>query len=202
MEILVLTSLARVPMHGYELKLELSYKHVEWWAKAEHGHLYAALARLEKGKFIRPIKRPGGRSTQRVYAITAAGTKRLTSALATLGTSPDATYFDIDMFLAGCHVLDRETALDILDTRRASIRARADEATALAAQMDPHVPAVGRLIMEHRIEFLRHEAQFLDRCIAQLRAEPRWGPFLGDATIEEFVKTSQVPLESSSRPRR
>jgi DNA-binding PadR family transcriptional regulator len=195
MEILVLTSLARTPMHGYELKLELQYKHVEWWAKCEHGHLYAALARLEKGKFIKPVKRPGGRANQRVYAITPAGKKRVASALTALGGSPDATYFDVDMFLSGCHILDRDEAIAILDARKTSTRARADEATALAKAMEPHVPAVGRLIMEHRIAFLAGEIAFLETCIARLRSEPRWGAFLGDRAIEDFVKTSGVPLE-------
>jgi DNA-binding PadR family transcriptional regulator len=195
MEILVLTSLARSPMHGYELKLELQYKHVEWWAKCEHGHLYAALARLEKGKFIKPVKRPGGRANQRVYAITATGKKRLANALATLGGAHDATYFDIDMFLAGCHVLDRDEAIAILLARSTSTRERRDAATALAKEMEPHVPAVGRLIMEHRIAFLNGELDFLDTCIARLRGEAQWGAFLGDRTIEDFVKTSGVPLE-------
>lgn len=196
MEILLLTSLDRQPMHGYELKLELAYKHVEWWAKCEHGHLYAALARLERGKYIRMVQRAGGRSNQRVFTITATGKKRLAGALETLGNQADATYFDVDMFLSGCHVLPRDLALGILAARRDRERVRAVEAAELARAMAPHVPAVGTLIMEHRIEYLRREVEFLDRCIETLRAQPRWGAFLADRTIEEFVKTSKVPLET------
>jgi DNA-binding PadR family transcriptional regulator len=199
MEILVLTSLARAPMHGYELKLELSYKHVEWWAKCEHGHLYAALARLERGKYIRPTKRAGGRSNQKVYAVTATGKQRHADALTAIGEAPDATYFDVDVFLSGCHVLDRDDALAILDARLIATRTRAAEARTLETKMAPHVPAVGRLIMEHRVSFLENELAFLAHCIARLRAEPRWGPFLGDATIEDFVKSSGVPLEKRRR---
>src|ERR1041385_7709662 len=128
MEILVLTALARTPMHGYELKLELQYKHVQWWAKCEHGHLYAALARLERGKYIRRIARPGGRSTQRVYTVTAAGRRRVAAALVELGGQPDSTYFDIDMFLSACHLLDRDAALPILADRVAATRRKRAEA--------------------------------------------------------------------------
>jgi DNA-binding PadR family transcriptional regulator len=149
MEILLLTALARAPMHGYELKLELSYKHVEWWAKCEHGHVYAALARLEKGKFIKEVVRKGGRANQRVFGITAAGKKRLHTALEALGVQPDSTYFDVDMFLSACHVLDRERALAILVERRDAV-AIATRATRCSARC-LHVPPVGRLIMEHRI---------------------------------------------------
>ncbi|HEY5922824.1 MAG TPA: PadR family transcriptional regulator [Kofleriaceae bacterium] len=195
MEILLLTALSRAPMHGYELKLELQYKHVEWWAKCEHGHLYAALARLEKGKFIREVRRPGGRATQRVFAITAAGKKRVGAALESLGTADDETYFDIDMFLSACHLLDRERVLEILANRRAASAERLADATQLEQEMRPHVPAVGRLIMKHRIAYLTREVEFLDHCADVLRGERAWGAFLGATKIEDFVERTKVPLE-------
>jgi DNA-binding PadR family transcriptional regulator len=195
MEILVLTALCRAPMHGYELKLELEYKHVEWWAKCEHGHLYATLARLERGKFIRPVARPSGRSTQRVFAITASGRKRVAAALEALGAAADATYFDVDMFLSGCHLLDRRRAMAILAQRRDAIAAKQVEATRLEAAMRPFVPAVGRLIIDHRVRYLRQEYEFLTTVIDMLGAERTWGPFLGDARIGDFIARTQVPLE-------
>lgn len=194
-EILLLTALARAPMHGYELKLELQYKHVEWWAKCEHGHVYAALTRLERGKFIREVDRSSGRSTARTFAITAAGKKRVIAAVEALGRQEDETYFDIDMFLSACHLLERKRALEILAARRAALAVRLADATALEAEMRPHVPAVGLLIMQHRLEYLQREIEFLARCAEVLRAEKQWGAFLGDTRIEEFVKRTRVPLE-------
>src|SRR5688572_8404334 len=185
MEVLLLTALSRAPMHGYELKLELQYKHVEWWAKCEHGHLYAALARLEKGKFIKEVRRPGGRASQRVFAITPAGKKRVAAAVEALGTQNDETYFDIDMFLSACHLLDRKRAIEIIDTRQTALETTLADAVALEEQMRPHVPAVGRLIMEHRIAYLRNEITFTKRCLELLRAERSWGAFLGDTKIED-----------------
>ena len=195
MEILLLTALSRAPMHGYELKLELQYKHVEWWAKCEHGHLYAALTRLEKGKYIREVRRPGGRSTQRVFAITAAGKKRVAAAVEALGTQNDETFFDIDVFLSACHLLERDRVLDILATRRAHLQVKLTDATLLEVEMRPHVPAVGRLIMEHRIAYLKREIEFLDQATGVLENEKTWGAFLGDTGIEEFVTRTKVPLE-------
>jgi DNA-binding PadR family transcriptional regulator len=194
MEILLLTALARAPMHGYELKLELAYKHVEWWAKCEHGHVYAALTRLEKGKFIKEVTRKGGRANQRVFGITAAGKRRLEAALVALGAQPDSTYFDVDMFLSSCHVLERERAIAILVKRRDAVSDRHVEATALARAMEPHVPAVGRLIMDHRVDYLAREIVFLERALVTLRAETKWGAFL-DESIGEFVERTRVPLE-------
>ena len=194
-EILLLTALARAPMHGYELKLELQYKHVEWWAKCEHGHIYAALTRLERGKFIREVDRGSGRSTARTFAITAAGKKRVIAAVEALGRQDDETYFDIDMFLSACHLLERKRALEILGERREALVVRLADATALEEAMRPHVPAVGLLIMQHRLDYLRREIEFLARCADVLRAEKQWGAFLGDTRIEDFVQRTRVPLE-------
>ena len=191
----MLTALSRAPMHGYELKLELQYKHVQWWAKCEHGHLYAALTRLERGKYIRQVARPGGRSTQRVFTVTAAGRRRVTSAVVELGGQSDSTYFDVDMFLSACHLLDRDVALGILADRVAATRTKLTEANQIERAMRSHVPAAGRLIMEHRIQYLDTEIRFLERCIETLRAEPSWESFLRGTTIGEFVETTRVPLE-------
>jgi len=195
MEILLLTALSRTPMHGYELKLELQYKHVRWWAKCEHGHLYAALTRLERGKYIRRVSRAGGRSNQRVFTITATGRRRVKAAIDELGNQPDATYFDIDMFLSACHLLERKSALGILDRRLTDARAQLDEATRTEKAMQAYVPAAGRLIMEHRIRYLRGEIEFLARCAETLGAQPEWESFLRGQSIDEFVRTTKVPLE-------
>jgi DNA-binding PadR family transcriptional regulator len=195
MEVLILTALSRAPMHGYDLKLELRYKHVRWWAKAEHGHLYAALARLERGRYVRPVPgRTSGR-TRRVYAITRSGRTRLRAALDQLGAAPDATYFDVDLFLNGAHVLDRDAALDVLDRRRTALAAQLAEARALRASMSPYVPAVGRLIMDHRLAHLERELAFAVAATEALRAEAAWGSYLRDATIGDFVDRTGVPLE-------
>ena len=92
MEVLVLSCLAQSPKHGYEIKQELEQKHVKWWAKCEHGHLYAALTRLEKqGLIEREEEDPPRR--RRVHAITNAGRAHLAQALVNLGKSADTSYF-------------------------------------------------------------------------------------------------------------
>jgi DNA-binding PadR family transcriptional regulator len=187
MEVLILTALSRAPMHGYDLKLELRYKHVRWWAKADHGHLYAALTRLERGKFVKRVPgRTAGRA-RRVYAITKPGQARLRAALAALGGAADATYFDVDVFLNGAHVLARDAALAILDRRREAVAAQLDEARALRRDMSPYVPAVGRLIMDHRIGHLERELAFAVTAIEALRAQAAWGSFLQERSVGELV---------------
>ncbi|MCI0635490.1 MAG: hypothetical protein L0206_16485, partial [Actinobacteria bacterium] len=65
----------------------------------------------------------------------------------------------------------------------------------LERSMRPYVPAVDRLIMEHRVGYLHREEEFLGRCVETLRAQPAWGSFLAGKPIEEFIRATGVPLE-------
>jgi len=195
-DILVLSSVARLPMHGYEIKLELQYKHVRWWAKCEHGHLYAALKRLEANKLIRGKTRLDGERSRRVFSITTAGRAALDAALDNLARSPDSSYFDIDLFLSGTFLLKKQRALALLAAHREAVDDQRAEAQALLDQMGDNIPTVGRLIMEHRLEHLQREAEFADRAAAVLAAETKWGSFLGDESIAAFIERTRVAIES------
>ncbi len=198
MDVLVLSSLARIPMHGYELKLELRYKHVRWWAKCEHGHLYATLARLERIGHIAPVaeraKGAGGRQ-KRVYRVTQAGGRELRRALEAIALAGDETYFDVDLFLAGASLLTHERAVSLLEQRIESLGAQLAEARAIVQSMGPYVPAVGKLVMRHRTLHLEREVAFATEAAGALRAEARWEPYLGEQRIADFVAKTGVPLE-------
>jgi DNA-binding PadR family transcriptional regulator len=199
-EVLVLSSLARRPMHVYELKLELRYKHVRWWAKAEHGHLYAAVARLAKRKDIKlekPASAQKGKAAGRqVYALTPQGRARIDDALKRLAQSADSTYFDSDLFLSGCTLLAQRDVIALLRERAKALRAQESEARDISSASGPHAPAVGRLIMQHRVEHLGREAAFCESAAAALENEQRWGPFLGDKSVVDFLKERNAPVES------
>ena len=101
MDVLLLGSLYRKPMHGYQLKLELRYKHVDLWAQCDHGHLYYTLKRLEKeGWVTKKEEREGQGPPRKIFRITAEGRRHLQAALRQFGTSVEDTWFDIDLFLA------------------------------------------------------------------------------------------------------
>jgi DNA-binding PadR family transcriptional regulator len=202
MDVLVLSSLVRRAMHGYELKLELQYKHVTWWAKCEHGHLYASLSRLEKRQHIRGKRERQGRRTRRVYTLTAAGRRWLAAALADLGRGADSTYFDIDLFLSGSFALPRERVLEILADRQRELVGQQREAEQIVKQMGKFVPEVAQLIMSHRVDHLAREAAFAREAARVVQRQTAWGSFLGAEPIRDFIDRTGVPLESQEPPAR
>lgn len=197
MEVLILASLARAPMHGYDIKTELRYKHVRWWAKAEHGHLYAALSRLEDKGQIEQVGESDKRG-KKVYRITDAGRTALHDAVEQLCVAPDHTYFDIDLAISSLFAFDREQCLVWLEQRRQTLRSQLEEARALRRAVEGYIPTSGRLIIDHRIEHLEREINFADKTAETLRSEASWGSFLGNESIQDFVTRTGVPLETDS----
>ncbi len=193
MEILILSSLARKPMHGYEIKLEFRYKHVSWWTKADHGHIYATLNRLQKHGHIALCE--GGQRGRKVFDVTDTGRQHLRAMLLEAGASPDATTFDIDLFISGAFLLELGEALEVLDRRAGVLSEQIEEAHALKERTSPYVPAAARLIIDHRIEHLELELRYARRAREAFEAQARWGSFLGDRSIEDFVSETGVPLE-------
>ncbi len=192
-EILVLSTLARRPMHGYELKLELRYKHVRWWAKAEHGHLYATLERLARRGHIERVGEVEG-ETKRVYGATDSGLARVRAAVIEICAAPDQTYFDVDLFLSSAFMLPKKRVLALLEERARRLQAQLEEARELRATMDA-VPTVAKLIIDHRVTHLEREIAFATNCARALRRDKKWGPFLGRESIRVFIQRTGAPLE-------
>jgi len=193
MEILVLSSIARKPMHGYEIKLEFRYKHVSWWTKADHGHIYATLNRLEKQGHIQVVE--GGSRRRKVFDVTEQGRAHLQQMLVETGRSRDATAFDIDLFVSSSFLLELDEALAVLDERVEVLQAQIAEAHALQKQTAPYVPVAARLIIEHRVEHLELELRYANKAREAFVAQSRWGSFLGDRSIEDFVEQAGAALE-------
>ncbi|MBI4817340.1 MAG: PadR family transcriptional regulator [Deltaproteobacteria bacterium] len=195
MDLLILSSLARVPMHGYELELELRYRHVRWWAKAEHGHMYLALARLEKNGDLAGETRGGAGRKRREYSVTEQGRERLTDALAKLGRGRDETYFAFDLFLAGSYLLPKDSVVELMHERVGSLSGQLEEARALRAQMMGKVPGSAELIIEHRVRHLEVEREFAQKVSDYVGNAKAWGPFMGSERISEFIARTGVALE-------
>lgn len=190
-EVLLLSTIARKPMHGYEIKTELRYKHVRWWAKCDHGHLYATLPRLVKKGWCDVVKE-GRRNT---YSITDAGRGALMVGLRALPVQEDETYFAIDLFVSGSYLMEQAEVLALLGQRRVALARQLEEARALKEAMGAYVPAAAHLIMEHRADHLEREIAFAAQVEEALAAQERWGSFLQGRSVEDFVAETGVALE-------
>jgi hypothetical protein len=83
----------------------------------------------------------------------------------------------------------------LLEERRGVLERQLAGARQLRENLGELIPAVGRLIMEHRIEHLEREIEFERRAAAELEKLSRWGPFLGDESIVDFLERTQAAVE-------
>ncbi|MFT7581579.1 MAG: DNA-binding PadR family transcriptional regulator [Myxococcota bacterium] len=199
MEILILSCLARQPMHGYEIKVELRYRHVKWWAKCDHGHLYATLPRLEKRELIRRLVREEevatGKRERRIYKITEMGCCYLRAGLLKAASAADPTYFELDLFLSACLRLDRDVAIAALECRGVTLQGQLDEAQAGIPKAKGLIPVNGRLIIEHRAHHIASELAFLEHVLTEIRAYEPWTSPLGTESVTTFVERTGALLE-------
>ena len=195
-DILVLSSLARIPMHGYEIKLEMRFKHVNWWARCDHGHVYAALNRLEKKGLIDALPTEDGTRGRKVYQINTRGRTWLGEALERIGAANDATYFDIDLFVAGTFLMEQAQAVEILERRAQVLLRQLEGAKALRESVKGHIPEAGRLIIAHRVRHLENEIAFAEEAAEALGDQEHWGAMLKERPISEFLEETGVAIES------
>ena len=191
-DVIVLSSLVRAPMHGYELKLDLRARHVDRWACCDHGHVYSSLGRLEKKGFIEEVSHGSGTRGRRVFGVTVEGRAWLEDALEQLGCADDSTYFDIDVFVSATSLLDQDRVVAILQRRIVSLRRQLEEALEVERSMIVHLPEAARLVLAHRVSHLEHEIAFAEQTASRLGALDRWGPQLTGRTLGDFPK--QAPL--------
>ena len=83
-DVVLLSLLAEVPMHGYQANLELERREVRAWAGISRPQIYYSLEKLAKLGFIRAIRddRAAAGPKRRVYGTTRKGKRALAKALA------------------------------------------------------------------------------------------------------------------------
>lgn len=182
-------------MHGYQLKLELRYKHADLWARCDHGQLYLGLQRLERVGWIQGRNHQSARGPRRrVFRITASGRQFLGDRLREFGRTLRPTYLDVDAFLGTCWVLPQAEAVDGLRRHLEALSERLRAVRGMEKQMRGHMPKTGELITAHRLAFLGSERRFVRKAIREIAALPSWGSFFGEKDIEAVIKDEGVEL--------
>lgn len=196
LELLLLSSLARLPMYGYQLKLELRYKHAEMWARCDHGQLYLGLQRMEQARWVRGRNHQSARGPRRrVFHITDAGRAVLIEQLRAFGPTLRPSYFDVDHFLGTCWLLSQAEVVARLQVHLQALDQRLREVRAMEKQMRGHMPKTGELITAHRLAFLEGERRFTRKAIREVAALSAWGSYFGERPIESVIADEGLDLK-------
>jgi len=179
LELAILGLLQESPMHGYELRKELTAKLGAIRAAISYGSLYPTLRRLQaagliaeaeetpaEGENVPPLTSRRGRI---VYKITAEGKERFAELIAQAGPE---TYEDtgFGVHFAFFSRTDRATRLRILEGRRRKVEERRDGLRALLSRAAERLDAYTLELQRHGLEACEREVRWLEELIANERS--------------------------------
>jgi DNA-binding PadR family transcriptional regulator len=186
MEFAILGLLHEGPMHGYELRKQLTTKLGAIRAAFGYGTLYPTLRRLQAAGLITeagetpatddavpPLTSRRGRI---VYKITAEGKERFGELLAQTGPETwEDTGFGVHFaFFART---DRATRLRILEGRRRKVEERRDGLREVLSRAAERLDAYTLELQRHGLEACEREVRWLEELIANERSgRPPQGP--------------------------
>lgn len=180
LEFAVLGLLQEGPLHGYELRKQLS-RRLGGFRVFSYGSLYPALRRLVRAGLIAepdPVDaeegRPGGWSTRgrRVYRITAEGKERFAEMLADAGPQAweDGSF---GVHLAFFSRTPVHTRIRILEGRRRAVEERRDGLRAALGRTGEQIDRYTRELHRLGLESTEREVRWLDELIAAENAAER-----------------------------
>jgi DNA-binding PadR family transcriptional regulator len=179
LELAILGILHESPMHGYELRKQLTTKVGAFRAAISYGSLYPTLRRLQAAGWITEGEPAPGTPTdippmtsrrgKVVYKITAEGKERFQELLAQTGPE---TYEDqaFGVHFAFFARTDQQTRIRILEGRRRRIEERREGLRDVIARAAERLDAYTLELQRHGLEAAEREVRWLEELIATERS--------------------------------
>jgi DNA-binding PadR family transcriptional regulator len=210
LELAILGLLQESPMHGYELRKQLTAKLGAIRAAISYGSLYPTLRRLQSHGWITEEAGPApatdtvvpaltSRRSRVVYKITAEGKEHFADLLAQVGpeTYEDAAFGVHFAFFART---DQETRLRILEGRRRKVEERREGLRDTLARAAERIDAYTLELQRHGLDACEREVRWLEELIATERSGGQPGrPVPPDASRPDGTPTTPRP-EPPERP--
>jgi DNA-binding PadR family transcriptional regulator len=178
LELAVLGLLQDSPMHGYELRKQVTGL-LGWSRVLSYGSLYPCLKQMLRAGWIAedteaPLSSSANLASRRgriVYKLTAEGKERFASLVSEAGPSA----WDDDNF--GIHFAffartDTETRLRILEGRRSRLEERLDSVRTAMARTRERVDTYTSELQRHGLESAEREVRWLSELIDNERTRP------------------------------
>ncbi len=179
LELAILGLLHETPMHGYELRKQLTAKLGAFRAAISYGSLYPTLRRMQSAGWITEesaAAAPAGevplltnRRSRVVYKITAEGKERFQELL---GSAGPETYDDpgFGVHFAFFARTDQATRLRILEGRRRRVEERREGLRDVLSRAAERLDAYTLELQRHGLDACEREVRWLEELIAHERS--------------------------------
>jgi DNA-binding PadR family transcriptional regulator len=194
LELAVLGLLKERPMHGYELRKQLSQKLGFFWT-VSFGSLYPTLRRLEKRGAVRKSYSDDQASRRKqVYAITEVGEREFLEMLEE-GTASIMEEDKFPLRLAFFGYLRPETRIKLLERRKTYLQDKLDEGRrSLKRASRGRADSYTLSLMRHGCDTTEHDIAWLDELIAVERTQLETGgpPPAAEAAGDDDPQTTEL----------
>jgi len=162
-ELLLLGLLRESPKHGYEIKQEIK-KILSIFAGVELKSIYYPLAILEKrGLVAKRASKPTKRPERHVYCLTPKGKLRFDELLSKSFLNFKRPQFSLDLSLYFLDQIDPEIARRRMRGRMVILKGLSLGLTQMISLSKKKKPSPHTFILEHNLQMLEAEYQFLSR---------------------------------------
>jgi DNA-binding PadR family transcriptional regulator len=182
LDLAILGLLLESPMHGYELRKQLTTKLGAFRAAISYGSLYPTLRRLQAGGWItegapastsaaaEEIPLLTGRRGRVVYTITAEGKERFQELLASAGPETYDSEAGFGVHFAFFARTDQATRLRILEGRRRRVEERREGLRDVLTRAAERLDAYTLELQRHGLDACEREVRWLEELIANERS--------------------------------
>ena len=174
-ELLVLGLVAEMPRHGYQLEQEIEHRGMREWTPIGFSSIYFVLGKLDKKKLV-TAKEPARVKAKKIYAVTDDGREALVRQTLAALSHVRPTYSSLLLGMVHWPVLEREAALEALQTRAKAVEAELARLDSIQIDQQP-LPDFLEALFEYSLGQLRAEAEWVSRTLDYMANKPwlEWG---------------------------
>ncbi len=171
-ELAILSLVAEVPRHGYEIEQVIEERGMREWTEIGFSSIYYLLKKLEKDGLVESELVPtGGRGkARRIYTATENGRASLLASTLEALSTPQPSYPAILLGLGNLPLVSAEQAKSALETYQANIEQKLDELSAKLEAQRP-LPSHVELLFDHSVQMLAAEKAWVEGAIHKMGDE-------------------------------
>ncbi len=168
----ILSLVAEVPRHGYEIEQTIDERGMREWAAIGFSSIYYLLKKLEKSGLIesRLLPAEGRGPARRVYQITSSGGSALTDATLEALSEPRQSYPPILLGVANLPFVSQEQALGALRSYQTGLEKRQEHIGAQAESQRP-LPGHVEILFDYSLNMIEAEKHWVENVIQKINGE-------------------------------
>lgn len=169
-ELAILSLIAEVPRHGYEIEQTIETRGMREWTEIGFSSIYYLLKKLEKAGLIESQLRPseGRGPARRVYQVTAEGRAALNEATLEALARPKQSYPPILLGIVNLPIVSREQAAVALLSYREGLVERLERVTARGESQRP-LPDHVEMLFNYSLTMIEAEKNWIESVIQKLK---------------------------------